>query len=795
MRAIALALVCAWSTGCINDDLVACSNGTTCPAGFVCDVAHQGCTTTEQVAACTGLPDDSLCSAPDAVNGACHEGVCLPIACGNGIVDPGEVCDDGNTVSGDGCSADCLSNEACGNGIIDVAKGEQCDDGNARDHDGCSSSCRPETPAWHELAQLGGIAREQQAAAYDVARDRLVMFGGLDNSFSITGRTLEWDGATWTDVTPVLSPAARFGAAAAYDEDHHVVVMFGGSDFGQSFEDTWIWDGTNWTDVTGPMSPSPRDAPSMTYDATRHRVLLFGGLVSPDSLADTWEWDGATWQQLSPASSPPATNTAPMAHDPKRGITVMWAPGGTTWEWDGATWTMVATDGPNPLRGASALAYDPTRGCVVLAGGSSDAWCWDGVSWTELAGAGPSAPYTSLFFDRVRGAIVACGGQASPQPDQLGPDGMWNGVTPDPGPPALESAAMTYDARRGRVVLVGDGIVWESDGGGWVERPTTSPMPSSRNGAALAYDVGRQRVVLWGGDLADPNVWEWDGASWTSIASAVHPIVYTGAALAYDAAIGKVVLFGGDDGTMLHDETWTWDGTTWTDVSGSTRPDPRAESQIAFDAARGEVVLFGGRTPSGNLADTWAWNGADWTQVQPVVSPGPRWDAAMTYDPVRSEVLLYGGSQGGVNGGPMLGDLWRWDGSTWARRTLANAPPMAAGHQLAYDAVHGQTMLYLGQTWTLMWASDRSSDLCGAAVDLDGDGLVGCADPDCWASCTPSCPPQASCALAPTCGDGIADPLETCHSCPQDVTCTPSCGDGYCDPPETAVSCPGDCSP
>src|SRR4029077_14288716 len=28
--------------------------------------------------------------------------------CGNGIVDPGEECDDGNTVAGDGCSPDCL---------------------------------------------------------------------------------------------------------------------------------------------------------------------------------------------------------------------------------------------------------------------------------------------------------------------------------------------------------------------------------------------------------------------------------------------------------------------------------------------------------------------------------------------------------------------------------------------------------------------------------------------------------------------------------------------------------------
>ncbi|HEX7500126.1 MAG TPA: hypothetical protein VF524_07440, partial [Polyangia bacterium] len=33
------------------------------------------------------------------------------VACGNGRLESGEVCDDGNVVSGDGCSADCTSVE------------------------------------------------------------------------------------------------------------------------------------------------------------------------------------------------------------------------------------------------------------------------------------------------------------------------------------------------------------------------------------------------------------------------------------------------------------------------------------------------------------------------------------------------------------------------------------------------------------------------------------------------------------------------------------------------------------
>ena len=72
--------------------------------------------------------------------------------CGNTTVDPGESCDDGNRVAGDGCSPlcrrepDCTSGvcgTVCGDGL--VANGEACDDGNIQSGDGCSSSCQLES--------------------------------------------------------------------------------------------------------------------------------------------------------------------------------------------------------------------------------------------------------------------------------------------------------------------------------------------------------------------------------------------------------------------------------------------------------------------------------------------------------------------------------------------------------------------------------------------------------------------------------------------------------------------------
>ncbi|MCA9612885.1 MAG: DUF4215 domain-containing protein, partial [Myxococcales bacterium] len=46
----------------------------------------------------------------------CTDALPVPGTCGDEFVDLDEVCDDGNRTSGDGCAADCQSDETCGNG-------------------------------------------------------------------------------------------------------------------------------------------------------------------------------------------------------------------------------------------------------------------------------------------------------------------------------------------------------------------------------------------------------------------------------------------------------------------------------------------------------------------------------------------------------------------------------------------------------------------------------------------------------------------------------------------------------
>ena len=148
------------ATGCANQPAAkVCQSGIVCPDGTTCAAAQAVCI----LGTCgNGLVDPGETCDDGNINdgdGCSHN--CKNEMCGNGDMDPGEKCDDGNTTSGDGCSADCKSVEVCGNGVKDV--GEACDDGNTVSGDGCSASCKSTEVCGngikdiHELCDDGAI--------------------------------------------------------------------------------------------------------------------------------------------------------------------------------------------------------------------------------------------------------------------------------------------------------------------------------------------------------------------------------------------------------------------------------------------------------------------------------------------------------------------------------------------------------------------------------------------------------------------------------------------------------------
>jgi cysteine-rich repeat protein len=130
---------------------------------FALGLGHAGCSDDDASGPVCGngvVEAGEECDDGNHINGDGCTGYCLveiTAWCGNGALDTGEQCDDGNTTSGDGCSATCQdeTTPVCGNSTVET--GEDCDDGNTTGGDGCSATCQDEpTPVCGNSAVEAG---------------------------------------------------------------------------------------------------------------------------------------------------------------------------------------------------------------------------------------------------------------------------------------------------------------------------------------------------------------------------------------------------------------------------------------------------------------------------------------------------------------------------------------------------------------------------------------------------------------------------------------------------------------
>ncbi|MFO0592891.1 MAG: DUF4215 domain-containing protein [Polyangiaceae bacterium] len=115
---------------CVGSSPKTCAASDMCHTAGTCNPASGACSNPAK-------PDGSACTY-QGVAAVCSAGFC--VICGNGTVQPGEECDDGNAQNGDGCDNDCTL--SCGNGVL--SPGEPCDDGDRISDDGCSAKCQIE---------------------------------------------------------------------------------------------------------------------------------------------------------------------------------------------------------------------------------------------------------------------------------------------------------------------------------------------------------------------------------------------------------------------------------------------------------------------------------------------------------------------------------------------------------------------------------------------------------------------------------------------------------------------------
>lgn len=682
--------------GCVEDNLVPCDDGRACPAGTVC--TPTSCADGTAVAACDGLSDGAACTFDGLADGVCASSICTLRGCGNGAVDEGssETCDDGNTVTGDGCTSTCLI-EGCGNGTPDAS--ETCDDSNTISHDGCSATCARETPQWTSLEPSTDDERRGAAVAFVASRNAILRFGGVDVHDTARSGTFELQGNRWERILTAHAPSARGFAASAYDTARGRWVIFGGTGI-DALADTWELDATDWIPINASGPPAGEHA--MTYDAKNARTVM----VCEDGT--TWTYNGTTWTPLA-GTQPPARRSTALAYDATTERVVLFGgvDAGTAlddvWVLDGAAWTPLTTTGTPAARSGHSLIYDPTRAGLVLQGGATDTWLLQGSTWTPVAGTQARfAKDLSLAFDPVRNKVLRYGGAKGffVFDDLYELDSTGWQRTSSPGPLDRSATLFATDTKRDRIVMFGGFSwaeswlepwateTWAYDATGWHRLNTTNNPPNTA-AEGMAYDPVRDRIVV----VNASETWEFDGTDWALVTTAVNtPNI--GGPIVYDAARARMV--------AMNAQTHVYDGVDWTALPGVPGVTQLSEYAAAYDDDRERVVLF-------DRLNTWELDGDAWVMVGGGMDGGERrYRAVMARDPIRHRLILVGGATDSTG---KQNDTWEWDGASWTRVVTTGTYTAREWTMFAWLPSAASFVLFGGNdrditlhdTWLLHW--------------------------------------------------------------------------------------------
>ena len=413
-----------------------------------------------------------------------------------------------------------------------------------------SDAPRPETwalqlgdsPAWSrvEATMPRPSPRYFSRAVYDVARDRMVLYGGTsDDCWMLTFEA----GPAWNVVEPASggAPSGLFGAAAAYDPNGHRTYLFGGmsgyyvhgSFF--PFESGQLWSASlgefpKWNSVARDSAPSPRYGHSALVDPAANRLLVYGGTgyrLKGDSAVWQLPLVGSShWSRLaSGAQSPESRSFHSAVYDSRRrrmivyGGMTQYGPLGEVWAFplDGSSgWARIETNGVQPVaRSGHVAVYDSVGDRMVVFGGAIGSIPVDDT-WELLLSGLPT----------------------------------WNPIPTSVRPPARAMPAAGYDPLRRRIVMVGgegtgsaplsDQWTFDLSGSsGWAPAASNGSSPSARWGAAAAFDEDHDQFLVLGGTrTTDPQTF--DSNAW--LMSSSTPVVTTLRVATVQAHPGRVAI-------------------------------------------------------------------------------------------------------------------------------------------------------------------------------------------------------------------------------------------------------------
>ncbi len=196
----------------------------------------------------------------------------------------------------------------------------------------------PATSVWTEAPAGGSTppARLMHGMTVDTQRDRLVVFGGADETaFAGTATYMKdtWvydlEAGAWSllDDGSSTAPEGRFWPTVVYDDRTDAVLLFGGHDDGQLGNRNDLWrlspsgewlesepgdaydqPANGFCDFPPDFAsvkkelPERRSAHVFVWSSPCGRAILQGGKTDCGAVDDTWQYDGASWQKRTDAS-------------------------------------------------------------------------------------------------------------------------------------------------------------------------------------------------------------------------------------------------------------------------------------------------------------------------------------------------------------------------------------------------------------------------------------------------------------------------------------------------------------
>jgi PKD repeat protein len=130
---------------------------------------------------------------------------------------------------------------------------------------------------WHHTATVGPGPAPRVAAQmfFDIARDRLVLFGGLEGD-QLLNDTWSYFNGTWSPAANGTAPLGAFGAD--YDQSYGYGALLVGTASGTSFTQ-WGYVNSTWRTVNrnGSLQPPATLEPAFVYDPVDGYLVVFSG--------------------------------------------------------------------------------------------------------------------------------------------------------------------------------------------------------------------------------------------------------------------------------------------------------------------------------------------------------------------------------------------------------------------------------------------------------------------------------------------------------------------------------------